>query len=65
MALGKHWNKEGVLQAANEWIQPGKANPLLVISGSCSPVTAAQIVYAKANGFEEVIIDAVKFAMMM
>jgi uncharacterized protein YgbK (DUF1537 family) len=38
----------------------GKAEPLLVISGSCSPVTAAQIAWAKANDFEELIIDPVK-----
>lgn len=59
MALGKQWNKTGLLTAKEEWpaIQP--ATPLLVVSGSCSPVTAAQIAYAKVNGFEEVILDAV------
>ena len=60
MALGKHWNATKQLTAIAAWPNPGKVNPLLVISGSCSPVTEAQIAYAKANGFEEVIIDAVK-----
>ncbi|MGC4102836.1 four-carbon acid sugar kinase family protein [Ferruginibacter sp.] len=60
MALGKYWNEKQLLQPVDEWKAPGKVHPLLVISGSCSPVTAAQIAYAKANGFEEVIIDAVK-----
>jgi uncharacterized protein YgbK (DUF1537 family) len=60
MALGKHWNATGKLDPVTEWPHPGKATPLLVVSGSCSPVTAAQILYAKAQGFEEVIIDAVK-----
>lgn len=60
MALGKNWNATRQLTAVAEWPHPGKADPLLVISGSCSPVTAAQITYAKANGFEEIIIDAVK-----
>jgi 3-oxoisoapionate kinase len=60
MALGKYWNESKELVPVTEWPHPGKVNPLLVISGSCSPVTAAQIVFAKANGFEEVIIDAAK-----
>lgn len=60
MALGKYWNTTKELIPVTAWPQPGKADPLLVISGSCSPVTAAQIAYAKANGFEEVVIDAMK-----
>ena len=60
MALGKYWNECQQLIPATEWPKPGKANPLLVVSGSCSPVTAAQIAYAKVNGFEEVAIDAIK-----
>jgi uncharacterized protein YgbK (DUF1537 family) len=57
MALGSYWNQEGILKAQNSWPQPGKTTPLLVISGSCSPVTTTQIEYAKANGFEEMIFD--------
>ena len=60
MALGSYWAGVGIFNKEQQWISPGKATPLLVISGSCSPVTAAQIVYAKANGFKEVIIDAPK-----
>jgi uncharacterized protein YgbK (DUF1537 family) len=59
MALGNSWNKEGVLKRVTKWKTIKKAKPLLVVSGSCSPVTAEQIAYAKANGFEEVIIDAI------
>lgn len=58
MALGRQWNKTGVITAKEEWPVIRPAKPLLVVSGSCSPVTAAQIAYAKANGFEEVIPDA-------
>lgn len=58
-ALGNYWKETGVLKPRTDWQPPGKADPLLVVSGSCSPVTAAQIEWAKANGFEEVIIDAV------
>jgi 3-oxoisoapionate kinase len=60
MALGKYWNKEALLTPVKEWKTAESITPLLVISGSCSPVTANQIAYAKANGFEEVILDAVK-----
>lgn len=60
MALGNYWNKEGVLKPLAKWKPVDKAETLLVVSGSCSPVTAAQITYAKANGFEEMVLDAVK-----
>jgi 3-oxoisoapionate kinase len=59
MALGKYWIKKGLLQLKQEFKKIEPAVPLLVISGSCSPITAAQIEYAKANGFKEIIIDAV------
>ncbi len=60
MALGKYWVKEKILDPVSAWNSPGKAEPMLVVSGSCSPGTAAQMAYAKANGFKEVIIDAAK-----
>jgi uncharacterized protein YgbK (DUF1537 family) len=59
MAVGNYWNKEGILKPVTKWKTIIKAKPLLVVSGSCSPVTAEQIAYAKTNGFEEVIIDAI------
>jgi uncharacterized protein YgbK (DUF1537 family) len=58
MALGQHWNFTNQLRSVSEWKHPGKAAPLLVIAGSCSPVTAGQIKYAKAKGFEEILIDS-------
>jgi uncharacterized protein YgbK (DUF1537 family) len=58
MALGSYWNQTGALQARSSWPQPEKIAPLLVVSGSCSPVTTTQIEYAKENGFEEIILDA-------
>jgi uncharacterized protein YgbK (DUF1537 family) len=60
MALGNYWNKENIFKSVTEWKHPGKASPLLAISGSCSPVTAKQIAWATANGFEEVELDAIK-----
>ncbi|QIP13636.1 four-carbon acid sugar kinase family protein [Spirosoma aureum] len=58
MALGKYWESIGALQPVTPWPDPGKATPLLVLSGSCSPITAKQIAWATANGFAEIIIDA-------
>jgi len=60
MALGSCWNKTGRLEEIESWPQIKGVNPLLVISGSCSPVTAVQIDYAKKNGFEEIILNANK-----
>jgi uncharacterized protein YgbK (DUF1537 family) len=59
-ALGNYWNETGLLRPRVEWQPIQKTNALLVVSGSCSPVTAAQIEWAKVNGFEEVILDVVE-----
>lgn len=59
-ALGNYWNEKKLLNPVTDWKQPGKAESLLVISGSCSPVTAAQIEWAKQNGFAEVVLDAMR-----
>ncbi|MBP6432486.1 MAG: four-carbon acid sugar kinase family protein [Ferruginibacter sp.] len=60
MAFGKYWNHNKILIPKTEYKPIEKVNPFLVVSGSCSPVTKAQIEFAKANGSEEIIIDAVK-----
>jgi 3-oxoisoapionate kinase len=60
MALGRFWNSTGKLQPIESWPEIKSVNPFLVVSGSCSPVTAAQIEFAKKNGFEEIILDATK-----
>lgn len=62
MGLGTHWIRNGYFSPVKEWAPISKASPLLVVSGSCSPVTAAQISHAKANGFEEIVLDAVKIS---
>ena len=38
------------------------STPLLVLSGSCSPTTSAQIAYALAHGFAEIPLDAAALA---
>ena len=62
MALGNYWKERKVLQAKTVWAHPGKADALLVISGSCSPVTSGQIDWALANGFADIGIDTAALA---
>jgi uncharacterized protein YgbK (DUF1537 family) len=62
MALGLHWNKVGRIKNKENWPQPSAVKPLLVVSGSCSPVTAQQINTAIAHGFEEIALDTVAIA---
>ena len=62
MALGGHWQTRGRLTAFSEWPVPGRAEPLLVASGSCSPVTAGQIAWARERGFAEIALDAAAVA---
>lgn len=38
------------------WPAPEEATPLLVVCGSCSPVTTAQLAWAWRNGFDEVAL---------
>lgn len=57
MALGKYWTEQGCLQLKTNWPDIGKAKSMLVVSGSCSPVTAKQIAYAAGHGFAEIALD--------
>jgi 3-oxoisoapionate kinase len=57
MALGAHWNAAGTFSPRADWPTPRQAEPLLVISGSCSPVTAGQIAWAEAHNFTIIPLD--------
>jgi uncharacterized protein YgbK (DUF1537 family) len=57
MALGSLWQERDISAPKTEWADPGKAKSMLVISGSCSPVTAKQIAYAGAHDFAEIELD--------
>jgi uncharacterized protein YgbK (DUF1537 family) len=50
-ALGSVWQAGGGVRPRTDWPVPSGAAALLVISGSCSPVTAGQIAWAEAQGF--------------
>lgn len=58
LALGAWWQEQGYVTAPLSWPEPGPAAPLLVLSGSCSPVTAGQIQVAAEAGFYVEPLDA-------
>lgn len=57
-ALVEYWRQMGWLAAAAPQPSLGRAR-LAVVSGSVSPVTAAQIAWAEANGFAAIGLDPV------
>ena len=61
-ALGLHWQQTGRLSAHKQWEVPVPTDQVLVVSGSCSPVTQAQIEWAKQAGFAEVALDTLNLA---
>jgi len=62
-ALVAHWRAQGALAKTPPGI-PGHAavNRLLVLSGSCAPVTADQIAHAETDGFASIRLDVCKAA---
>jgi len=57
-ALGAHWSATRNRESAAIPSLPGPAGPILVASGSCSPVTRRQIETAVAGGFAEITLNA-------
>ena len=57
-ALGDFWTKQGISSPRNQWEQLSECKPMLVLSGSVSPITASQIEWAVENGFEEIEVGA-------
>ncbi|MFG6685988.1 four-carbon acid sugar kinase family protein [Mariniflexile sp. HNIBRBA6329] len=56
-ALGDYWTKTGALKQRTDWEILEECQPMLVLSGSVSPVTASQINWAVAHGFEEIPVS--------
>jgi uncharacterized protein YgbK (DUF1537 family) len=50
-ALAAHWRALGLVPKEPSLPEASAVDALAVVSGSCSPVTAAQIAWARANGF--------------
>ncbi|TWU27706.1 four-carbon acid sugar kinase family protein [Bythopirellula polymerisocia] len=62
MALCSQWASMGKLKPRDNWENPGKTSQVLIVSGSCSPVTKSQIEWAAKNGIVEVAIDTASVA---
>jgi uncharacterized protein YgbK (DUF1537 family) len=60
-ALLAFWQSQGQLPAPPSMPECSPVDPLLVVSGSCSPGTKRQIEYALANGFTGVPFDTNAF----
>ena len=56
-ALIAHWREHGLLRDSTPPATCAGIDRIVVLSGSCSPVTAAQIAYAGWNGFTTVRLD--------
>jgi uncharacterized protein YgbK (DUF1537 family) len=63
MALGNHWQNQGRLTEKKRWEEVQNNSPILVISGSCSPVSAQQIAWAEKHGFASIDVDTSAVAM--
>jgi uncharacterized protein YgbK (DUF1537 family) len=57
-ALVAHWREAGMLPPASKLGGIGRAAEMAVVSGSVSAITAAQIAWARENGFATIAFDA-------
>ncbi len=57
-----HWRNAGILTAEATFATAGPAGQILIISGSCSAVTAEQILWAKRQGYACIELDAAELA---
>jgi len=58
MALGLAWAAQKIIGKEIAFESAGEVSPILVLSGSCSPVTSSQIEYALENGFLEIALES-------
>lgn len=56
-ALTAYWESIGRLPPLRPLPAPRAVSSLLVVSGSCSPVTSGQIAAARSQGFETIALD--------
>ncbi|MBS9718088.1 four-carbon acid sugar kinase family protein [Pseudohalocynthiibacter aestuariivivens] len=57
-ALVRHWQDAGLLTPMDPPKSIGRAEKMVVVSGSVSPTTAEQIAWSKENGFAGIAFDA-------
>jgi 3-oxoisoapionate kinase len=60
-SLVAHWQRSGQLPEKPPCRRAAEADRLLVVSGSCSPVTANQIKWAMEHGYEGIHVPAEAF----
>lgn len=58
-ALAAHWHSTGDLGAPRRY-EVGQVDQVVVVSGSCSPVTQRQILAARDAGFVDIAVDPVR-----
>lgn len=61
-ALVEHWRRAGLIPDIDITASAGPVERMIAVSGSVSPVTAAQIDWAGAHGFEVVSLDTARAA---
>lgn len=59
-ALAAHWRQRGWLPAQASLPVADAVDAIAVLSGSCSPVTAGQIAWARAQGFDVQRLDVAR-----
>ena len=59
-ALVQHWQAQGLIEKPEHQGPLSAVDQIAVVSGSASPVTAAQIDWALAHGFEGIRLDTVE-----
>jgi 3-oxoisoapionate kinase len=59
-ALVAYWQSAGLLAATDRQFRASPAPRIACVSGSVSPITAAQIAFAAENGFAPVRLDATR-----
>ncbi|MEN0052026.1 MAG: four-carbon acid sugar kinase family protein [Mucilaginibacter sp.] len=62
MALGNYWKSQQKIPTITKWPKVEAVDAILVISGSCSPVTSRQIKTAFDHGFLNIAIDTAALA---
>jgi uncharacterized protein YgbK (DUF1537 family) len=61
-SLMAYWRSAGIIAAEAPSLNSSAADQILIISGSCSAVTAGQILWAKRQGFACIELDAAALA---
>lgn len=62
-ALVEHWCQSGMLERVMPPTGIGRSGPMMSVSGSVSPTTAAQIAWSQENGFATIAFDATQVCL--